>query len=300
MADQLTSIGVEFNRNEMARIFYSFQPKSEIRPWGLGRICASHSATSYPDRIWNTVTWPVSKIKGQDPDSLPRLPGLYKDDEGQTELVDPNEFIHPCVRIRLDYKGLDLDDARLWNCRALSMNGYNLMSQKEPSADRKKRDPRVEDHLQPYYTVAGVTLPFFDGSGPNPFAKEAQDYTAQAGIAAPRLVEVEQPWDEDLHECKTPEQYWVWKNEKTGKILEEEHIGIWERMYAKVNAKKLEWAAEQLARDKAKQADTEANRWAITKWAFGPSLDSGGNGKHQLKDVVSWQTANLSQKPPRK
>lgn len=313
MADQLTSIGVEFNKNEMARIFYRSHPDSDIRPWGLGKICATTGATAIPDKIWNTVTWPVSKFKGQDPDSLPRLPGLYKDDDGKTDLVDskdficlkksplpdefihPNEFIHPSVRIRIECGGLDLDDSRKWEYRALKMNGYDLTSQKDPLTDGKKRERRVADALQPYYTVSGVTLPLFDVSEGNLFTKAAQDYSVEAEsystdakIGAPRYVVVEQPRDIDLRECKTPEKYYFWKNKKTGLILREEHVGIWERMFAKVNAKKLEWAAADQRVAKKSQEQTEANRWGITKWAFGSSLNPAGNGKYDFEDVVSW------------
>lgn len=304
MADQLTSIGVEFNKNEMARIFYRTHPGSDIRPWGLGKICASHGATAIPDKLWNTATWPISKLKGQDGESLPRLPGLYKEDDGKSALKNSNEFIHPSVRIRLAHEGLDLDDSRKWKCRALTMNSYELVPDVEPSPDRKKRDGRIKDVLQPYYTVSGATLPFFDAPGADPFAEEAEkysaeaaSYSAEAGMGAPRHVRVEQPWDSDLHECKTPKKYYVWRSKKTGRTLPEEHIGIWERMFAQINAKKLEWAADQLAAKKKAQAEAEARRWRISKWVFGSSPDPAGNGKQELEDVVSWQTANMSKKP---
>lgn len=111
--------------------------------------------------------------------------------------MSPNEFIHPSVRVRREYGGLDHDDTRKWVCRALKNNG--------------------------------------------------------------------------------------------AKIIQEEHIGIWERMFVRVNAKKLVWEAKELAAKKKAAADAEANRWALSKWAFGsPNLEPAGNGHHELQDVVSW------------
>lgn len=302
MADQLTSIGVEFSKTEMARIFYRTHPGSDPRPWGLGKICAASGATALPDKIYNAATWPYSKLTGGDPESKPRTPGGYRADDGRSELEKPNELIHPSVRIRLAYGGLDLDDGRRWECRALKLNGYELTPQLVPSPGRETRDGRATDVRRPYYTVSGAALPFFDDADiidehGHAFRVEATEHCAQNDMPVPRHVKVEQPRDSDLHQCKPPAKYYVWKHKKTGKVLEEEHLGVWERMFVKVNERKLEWVTDKLAAKQKAHEEAEANRWSISKKLFGSSPNPQGEGKHELKDVIPWQTGSVRSKP---
>lgn len=59
MAYQLTSIGVEFSKQEMKRIFRTIPSPSDARPWGLGKINSPDSlVTTLPDAAWNAVTLP--------------------------------------------------------------------------------------------------------------------------------------------------------------------------------------------------------------------------------------------------
>src|SRR5690554_1239376 len=106
MADQLTSVGVEFSGPEMRRIFYDVNPGAESRPWGMGKIHHPSGATTIPDKVYDALPWRY--LAGvQTP---PRKPGLYTVDGDKDLLHDPVESVHPSVRIRYLYDGKGLND----------------------------------------------------------------------------------------------------------------------------------------------------------------------------------------------
>ncbi|KAK3690384.1 hypothetical protein B0T22DRAFT_537064 [Podospora appendiculata] len=315
MADQLTSIGVEFSKNEMARIFYSVHPKMTVRKWGLGLLKNPNGATSYPDWLWSSAAAPYHKLRGESTDYATRTPGAYTADGKPDEpLVDPNELVHPCVRIRYHYDGLNMDDHGLWNARALTEQGYKLVR----TPVKPTRPGRVPGALRTYHSVRGVVTPFV---GPEEPPKPAN--FAEQGHAAELFVRLEQPSEYDLHQLpENPESHWAWVKE--GRVpLPEEHLGMWERMYIKINDKLLVWQNDKeekaKARKKAEEAEAErlraANRWAITKWtsdALAPvskavsgvfttapkptptrARPEGVKPEYGYHDLVSWQVADV-------
>jgi len=161
MADQLTSIGVEFSKVEMNRIFYGLRPGATACKWGMGAIHNPAGATSYSDKIWVFFAAPYRKIKNGNTEYPTRRPGGYNTaDDYDDLLTDPNELVHPCVRIRYLYGGQTLDNAGQWNCRALNAHGYKLKAQSSPATPI--RPSRVDGAILPYPTVDGAVTPFYD------------------------------------------------------------------------------------------------------------------------------------------
>jgi len=68
MADQLASIGVEFSKTEMTRIFYYKHPRAKVRKWGMGLIRNPTSITAYPDWVLSYVAAPWRKLTGRTTD----------------------------------------------------------------------------------------------------------------------------------------------------------------------------------------------------------------------------------------
>ncbi|KAK4236907.1 hypothetical protein C8A03DRAFT_16496, partial [Achaetomium macrosporum] len=228
MADQLTSIGVEFSRPEMKRIFYDILPKAKARKWGMGVIRNPDVVTSYPDRIWGYIAAPVRLVTKGTTDYPTRTPGGYKEDNGKEKLVDPNELVHPCVRIRYLYGGLTMDDKGPWTCRALTERGYRLERRDTPAT--AIRESRVPSAVDPYLTVRGPVTPYYD----------TPPAVSTAGTDDHPFVKVQQPGEDELYQLPEPRSYWVWKH-KNGSELPEEHIGMWERMFIKINEKLVRW-----------------------------------------------------------
>jgi hypothetical protein len=320
MADQLTSVGVEFSKWEMSRIFYYVAPTAEVRPWGFGMINNPNGMTSYPDWIHSGVVAPLRMIQGKSTEYTTRTPGSYTADEDSTEpLINPREFVHPSVRLRYCYGGKTMDDKGAWGCRALIGRGFNLEAQPVPSKDdvASLRPTREPSATSTYPTVHGPVTPFYGPSLPNPPA----GFTAQMEM---KYVRAEQPCErDDMYELPAPKTQWVWVNQRDKKVLPEEHVGMWERMFMKSNDTLLVWQANE-KRWKAEAAKkemetTRANMWAIQRWgadtlgAAGTSINStitsifpskpepirdlpeGMETEYGLNDMVSWQTAD----PPR-
>ncbi|KAL2133501.1 hypothetical protein VTI74DRAFT_2266 [Chaetomium olivicolor] len=252
MADQLTSIGVEFSKPEMSRIFYYMHPRAKARKWGLGLIRNPNSPTAYPDWVWSYVAAPYRKITQGTTDYPTRTPGGYLDDNGQ-KLVNPNELIHPCVRIRYLYGGLNMDDAGPWACRALTERGYRLEGRDTPATEvRKSRDPDAE---AAYYSIRGPVTPYYD----------VPPSISAAGTDKNPFVKVQQPHESELYQLPEPRSYWVWKHEDGGE-LPEEHIGMWERLFITVNEKLVRW---QEYADAKGVAAACAEKKGIFRWASG-------------------------------
>lgn len=224
MADQLTSVGVEFSKPEMQRIFYDVNPGVSVRPWGMGKTHNPSGVTTIPDRLFDSLPWRY--LAGvQTP---PRKPGLYTGDGGDEPLTCTAESVHPSVRLRYLYDGAGLDDEPNWTCRALTENGYTLQKRDASSIDI--RPSRVPQALEPHYTVSGALVPFFDNveTAKSPMTTEPVSF-----------VRTEQPQEADLQALQDPTAHWVWR--KGDKVLPEEQIGLWERLYLKINDKLVLW-----------------------------------------------------------
>ncbi|KAK3363155.1 hypothetical protein B0T25DRAFT_596166 [Lasiosphaeria hispida] len=79
--------------------------------WGMGFIKNPDGATPYPDWLWSSLSAPAKKAFGQSTDYVTRTPGNYlADGEPKISLVEPNEWVHPCVRLRYLCDGPEVDD----------------------------------------------------------------------------------------------------------------------------------------------------------------------------------------------
>jgi len=239
MADQLTSIGVEFDKNEMQRIFFSLNQGAVASKWAMGDLRSSTSITSVPDRLYNFFATPIRMLRGTT--DTGRYPGMYKTEsvvfDGYSDrLYNANEMVHPSARIRYWYNGRGLNDDGLWGCPSLVGNGYKLERRGVPN---ETRPARVKGINTPYTTVTGSAVPYFgvrDGS------------IERKGLAPgdhPKVVRTEQPLEAELERLPPPREHWVWKrvDSKTGEeiVLEEEQIGVWERMFILINNKVMGW-----------------------------------------------------------
>ncbi|KAK5656898.1 hypothetical protein OQA88_4449 [Cercophora sp. LCS_1] len=285
MADQLTSIGVEFSKPEMSRIFHTMPVSSEFnkdgtpvrevkaRRWGMGFIKNPDGATSYPDWLWSSLSAPAKKVVGRSTDYATRTPGNYfADGEPKEPLVKPNEWVHPCVRLRYLYDGPEMDDAGAWRCRALMETGGFELKRGALPDETKRRPGRVEGATNAYLTVAGAVKPYY---GVAPMSSEHP------------LVQAEQPFESDLFQLPEPAGHWYWED-KHGRKLEEEYIGMWERMYIQINEKLVGWQekidAEKKRKEEEKRKEIEANQWRITK-AFKSIGDSVGSAYDSVTSV---------------
>lgn len=72
MADQLTSVGVEFSKPEMQRIFYDVNPSVQVRP--MGKIHNPSGVTTIPDRLYDSLPW---RYLARDPDPRPEARPIH-------------------------------------------------------------------------------------------------------------------------------------------------------------------------------------------------------------------------------
>ncbi|KAK4223940.1 hypothetical protein QBC38DRAFT_35689 [Podospora fimiseda] len=247
MADQLTSVGVEFNKFEMGRQFFNLSAGAKARKWGLGKIHNPDGMTSYPDWLWSYIGAPWRKITSGTTDYIVRKPGAYTLD-GSKELIETtNEFVHPCVRIRYLYGGLNMDDQGPWKCLPLTGRGYKL-TKVAPPPDFKPRPRRVEGFSTTYHTISDKVEPYQD------HFKDVQ-VNGVVGTDSHPYFRYEQPSeDDDLKFIAEYKNHWSWTHPNL-KTLPEEQIGVWERMYMRINEKLLTWRAQEeaAAAEKAKQ-----------------------------------------------
>ncbi|KAL3302791.1 peptidoglycan binding domain-containing protein [Colletotrichum asianum] len=131
MADQLTSVGVEFNPEEMKRIFLNTELDSK---WALGRITKPEMWTGMVDKVQQIWTGPEGK----------RTPGMNtadgKDSGKPTVLTNTNELIHPSVRMRYLYGGKGPNGVTEWKCESLTNSRYVLtcIPASEPEQDERE------------------------------------------------------------------------------------------------------------------------------------------------------------------
>lgn len=134
--DQMASIGTEFDKASLDRIFNQaveyyqnlaameheqglslgpqwaidpiYRNNMPVRPWALGEI----------QQTSGMIHW----LSG----NAPRTPGLYRQTDPHTEhdqgsfLLDTNERIHSSVRVRLACAGLGLNDQGTWTCPSMA------------------------------------------------------------------------------------------------------------------------------------------------------------------------------------
>jgi len=305
MADQLTSIGVEFDRAEMQRVFYDVHNKTIPRYWGMGKIHNPPASTAALDKAW-------SGIQAKEP--APRTPGLYKRDvisaktsgswnpfswdskQSAQPLGQTNEFVHPCVRIRFAHGGKGPDDEPKYRCRALTANNYQLVQMNSPPPGlATPRPARAKDAAGPYAVVGGEVVAFWD----------AADRSALGALSTTPSVQVQQPVEEvDTLQVPKPGKTWVWKRPATRDpknpdvvleneiVLAEEQIGVWERLYMKVQEELVDWKPMYVARQTQAAAVEEAGKWAVTR-AWGQltskKTEEDDAGQQNYDDLVVWQ-----------
>jgi hypothetical protein len=201
-----------------------------------------------------------------------RTPGAYRDDGISHEpLHNPNELIHPSVRIRYQYGGKDLDDIGEWRCRPLVNQNYGL----QKAEAIPPRDFRTPGHYIEYKTTGATVQAHYD------------DMVERKDVGN-ILVKIEQPSEvDDLHTLAEPVKSWLWVNKQDGKSFPEEQIGIWERMFIKANEKLIEFQKREkdLSIKGQEQSKARANRWAITIWA------SSALEKTRSSLAMTWNTA---------
>ncbi|KAL4782674.1 hypothetical protein BJX76DRAFT_358728 [Aspergillus varians] len=218
LADQLTSLGVEFSRPEMKRLFRWVNPEIEIREWGRGKIYDPKGLTTWPDKVYNLLPFTA----------LPkRKPGMYMTDENPPRTLHRTmEFVHPSVRIRFLYQGKGPDDAEAWHCRALIENGYQLKKKQGPNM---RRSNQQDCATAPLTTLLGDIIPYYESSGHcdvNP---------------AVSYVKIHHPEKCELAEMGKHNGYWAWQTEDNQHELLEEYLGVWERMFIHINGELLRW-----------------------------------------------------------
>ncbi|KAK1845285.1 hypothetical protein CCHR01_12088 [Colletotrichum chrysophilum] len=253
MADQLASVGVEFSTPEMKRIFYTLDPSVEAREWGKGRISSPSATTTIPDKAYNALWYPWQTVTGGNTVAGTRTPGSYMEDGRKDVIQEPNELIHPSVRIRYLYDGLGLDDNGDWECSALTKNGYKLQKSSVPL---QVEDPHHKDFIaSTYETLSGTVASVHGGMPIDPNTDH-------------KLVLHQLPFESDLYQLEEAKNNWVW--EKEGKILPEERIGMWERLFIEVNHNLLYRQKEtQRLKEEREAAEPKSNGWfsGIQSWA---------------------------------
>ncbi|KAK6215714.1 hypothetical protein QIS74_08733 [Colletotrichum tabaci] len=303
MADQLTSVGVEFSKCEMKRIFSTISHGDEIRPWGLGKISSPDSlTTTLPDQAWSALTLPYRAYRGHLLESSVRRPGLYRNDRDDAFLTNTEELVHPSVRVRYLYHGLGLDDSAEWSCEALTGRGWQLSYQKMPPTKEQIRQGRDVGVVDEYKTVAGSVT-------------AVHEQYAKDGSRAPdgTLVRTEHPLESELAKLNAPRNTWTWRHSELPGIrpLGEEQIGVWERMFIDVNDKLVKLQDEcdrektrrPTAGDRLRELATEkvVRSLGMAQWIVKASLGVvfgaapakvfpvGYPLQHGYHDFVSWQ-----------
>ncbi|KAJ3957708.1 hypothetical protein N0V92_005727 [Colletotrichum tropicale] len=310
--------GVEFTASEMLRIFRTVDLYLEQRPWALGRI-SNPGITGLPDKAWDTLLYPVEWVRGGNTYHGTRTPGLYKEEEKATENVGGeevrgHELVHPSVRIRYLHGGKDLDDNGMWQCRALTNNGYSLSKSPEARPEHLQSPPLT--YATTFNTLAG-TISSVQGDK-NDVIEGLDD--RQRHRVVPRQLPFEEDlytplpndnfdWveEEDLYNYEdTPPKTWVWKSDKT--TLHEERIGNWERLYLLVNQGHLGRAKERKSFGQEKVKDTQSSSsggqgW----WPFGGNSEAEKIKRENIDkrpygywDFITWQQGDTRPRQQRK
>ncbi|KAH6663320.1 peptidoglycan binding domain-containing protein [Plectosphaerella plurivora] len=293
MADQLTSVGVEFSRPEMQRVFYDVAPTSVPERWAMGDIHDPPLLTSATDVAWKG-------IRRKEP--APRRPGLYVQDAAAAGtfakaaaivkgwfvtdegvlLSGTEERVHPSVRIRYQCGGKGPDGEPTYRCRALFGNGYTLEEREEKLEPREGLTPA---ELSPEYSVVGGAVA----------AYRNDDDTLSTLGKGTSVVRVQQPFEEcDVVRLPEAKRGWVWRRPAVGKEtkpffdLEEEPVGVWERVYMKVQEELVEWQPMYVVRQRKLAEAEAAKKWAMKRAADAVTSGIGGVLSAGLGPVGRW------------
>ncbi|KAM0280353.1 hypothetical protein ACHAQH_004066 [Verticillium albo-atrum] len=302
MADQLASVGVEFSRPEMQRVFYDVHATAVPERWGMADIHKPPFKTAAADVLYSGATFS---------EPAPRKPGLYcrdvvKDGNvfskvGRTvsgwfgggpkpvKLSRAEEMVHPSVRIRYQCGGKGPNGETTYRCRALLDNGYQL---EETTKSEPRPAPTVESLKSLYGVVGGVVAAFRNDSDLSvaPLASLPQNAS---------LVRVQQLHEEfDVVTLPPAQRGWIWRRPAQGKEeaveLPEEQIGMWERLYMKVQEELVDWQPLYVARQ-AKLAAVEAEKkWAVTRVAGAAASGTGNLVSTGFGAVKGWLTKNAA------
>lgn len=241
MADQMTSLGVEFSKPEMRRIFHTVGTGVKVMEWGMGKIYSPKGWTTYPDAFYEMI--PFMKLP-------PRKPGMYTTGGRLNKpLRRSKEYIHPSARIRYLY------DADHWGCRALIENGYFLKQKEGPI---RQRPSQVWDASRPFKTLLGDILPCHDIS---------RDYGMNLAI---RRVETHRLHSQDVKPIGDPNGYWVWQTADNQYELLEEQLGLWERMFININEQLLQYQRNREPQDTNGNDDLGKGGLSVNSWFLIP------------------------------
>ncbi|TDZ19192.1 Uncharacterized protein Cob_v007544 [Colletotrichum orbiculare MAFF 240422] len=258
MADQLSSVGVEFAPKEMRRLFGAVELEAATARWALGRTFAPPLITSIPDILRDGISYPVNALLGWNRHRGTRQPGLTKDDHKKQRLRNTNELIHPSVRIRYLYKGLPVckgpeeEDMTAWDCPALTSpeNGYRLRQLQKHRPFFAKNSNHIKEST--YNTLVGpVQSVHGHDDADDKHEKVAKQLPFETVLRNPYPHE-RWIWEKDDKSQHRATQVWVWERwdheKKQFERLFEERVGMWERHYMDTNQKHLnrgekDWAS---------------------------------------------------------
>ncbi|KAH9234749.1 hypothetical protein K456DRAFT_1835462 [Colletotrichum gloeosporioides 23] len=252
MADQLSSIGVEFVPEEMVRVFRSVGFKNEPRQWGMAIITSPGGFTSVPDKVYDAVKSPINSFMGNNTQKGSRTPGLYTSQKGDA-LGETHELIHPSVRIRYVYKGNDLTDKSEWTCPALTSieNGFEI---------RRAATDRPEWAKRPGPTY-GFTYKTLTGDVSSIHGGWIWETLRQPNHEHGKWVWQELPAGGELSKDEHGER-WVWKemDPMRNMTLHEEQIGMWERLYIRTTKEEVEMEQRRRAKSANSKSEQDANK----------------------------------------
>ncbi|EQB57664.1 hypothetical protein CGLO_02179 [Colletotrichum gloeosporioides Cg-14] len=300
MADQLSSIGVEFVPEEMVRVFRSVGFKNEPRQWGMAIITSPGGFTSVPDKVYDAVKSPVNSFMGYNTQKGSRTPGLYTSQKGDA-LGETHELIHPSVRIRYVYKGNDLTDKSEWTCPALTSieNGFEIRRAATDRPEWAKRPGPTYGFT--YKTLTGDVSSVHGGMPIEDSMVVPKQMPFEEDLYQPERTEgwiwetLRQPnhehgkwvWQElpaggELSKDEHGERWvwkemdpivnggevrkvddgerWVWVNTKRNMTLHEEQIGMWERLYIRTTKDEVEMEQRRRAKSANSKSEKDANK----------------------------------------
>jgi hypothetical protein len=161
---------------------------------------------------------------------------MYRRDENTQHVLRKSmESVHPSVRIRLFYNGWGLDDLSPWACPALIRNKYRPQRRQGPNLKRPSQESTA---TTPHRTLLGDLIPYYESSD--------QHTTNATGS----YVRTHHPHISLLEELSEQQGgYWVWQTADGQHELLEDHVGLWERMFMRLNK-------ESLQRQQSNQEDT--------------------------------------------
>ncbi|TDZ65260.1 Uncharacterized protein CTRI78_v003570 [Colletotrichum trifolii] len=245
MADQLSSVGVEFVPTEMKRLFRAVELEAVTARWALGRTFAPPLITSIPDRLRDGISYPVNALLGWNKHRGTRQPGLTKDDHQEHRLRNTNELIHPSVRIRYLYKGRlvskgqEEENKTTWDCPALTSpeNGYRLRLIQKHRPFFARNANHINDST--YNTLVGAIQSVHGQDGvDNKHSKIAKQLPFESSLRNPYPDE-QWTWETAEKSQHRAAEGWVWERwdheKKQSERLFEEHVGMWERLYMETN-----------------------------------------------------------------